>query len=134
MQPKKWSFPLRISSVNVTKSAVLVSFTEETLNGKLHFLCSAIHPCVLWRTLNFIIWRASTRNSNQTFWAGGLAYRHTFRRQFGPPSSVLLFIVLSILMGFANGNINNNNNKNCCHENKNVTGQLKLLSHILRTL
>ena len=32
---KKGSFPLRISSVNVTK------FTEEILNGKLHFLCSA---------------------------------------------------------------------------------------------
>ena len=30
---KKWSFPLRISSVNVT-------FTEEILNRKLHFLCS----------------------------------------------------------------------------------------------
>ena len=38
---KKWSFPLRISSVNVTKSATtdLVTFTEEILNGKLHFLC-----------------------------------------------------------------------------------------------
>ena len=33
---KKWSFPLRISSVNLD----LVSFTEEILNGKLHFLCS----------------------------------------------------------------------------------------------
>ena len=31
---KKWSFQLRISSVNVTKS------TEEILNRKLHFLCS----------------------------------------------------------------------------------------------
>ena len=30
---KKWSFPLRISSVNVT-------FTEQTFNGFLHFLCS----------------------------------------------------------------------------------------------
>ena len=35
---KKWSFPLKISSVNVTKSA----FTDEILNGKLHFLCSVI--------------------------------------------------------------------------------------------
>ena len=34
---KKWSFPLRISSVN----ADLVTFTEEILNGKLYFLCSA---------------------------------------------------------------------------------------------
>ena len=43
---KKWRFPLRISSVNVTKSANpetanLVTLTEEILNGKLHFLCSA---------------------------------------------------------------------------------------------
>ena len=43
---KKWSFPLRISSANVTKSAVyfgfghIYSFTEEIFNGKLHFLCS----------------------------------------------------------------------------------------------
>ena len=35
------SFPLRISSVNVTKSADLVTFTEEIRNGKLHILCSA---------------------------------------------------------------------------------------------
>ena len=31
----KLSFPLRISSVNVTK---LVTFTQEILNGKLHFV------------------------------------------------------------------------------------------------
>ena len=38
---KKWSFPLRISSVNVTKSAGnWRNLTEEILNGKLHFLCS----------------------------------------------------------------------------------------------
>ena len=40
---KKWGFPLSISSLNVTKSAGncdLVTFTEEILNGKLHFLCS----------------------------------------------------------------------------------------------
>ena len=36
---KKWTFPLRISLVNVTKSAV-VRFTEEIFNGKLHFFCS----------------------------------------------------------------------------------------------
>ena len=40
---KKWSFPLRISSVNVTSD--LVTFTEEILNGKLHFLCSALNLC-----------------------------------------------------------------------------------------
>ena len=40
---KKWSFPLRISSVNVTKSAENCGFghiNEEILNGKLHFVCS----------------------------------------------------------------------------------------------
>ena len=40
---KKWSFPLKSSSVNVTKSpftADLVTFTEDIFNGKLHFLCS----------------------------------------------------------------------------------------------
>ena len=40
---KNCSFPIRISSVNVTKSAVLadlLTFIEEILNWKLHFLCS----------------------------------------------------------------------------------------------
>ena len=41
---KKWSFPLRISSVNVTKTTgncgFGITFTEEILNGKLQFLCS----------------------------------------------------------------------------------------------
>ena len=40
---KKWSFLLRISSVNVTKCVVssgFVLFTEKILNGTLHFLCS----------------------------------------------------------------------------------------------
>ena len=41
---KKWSFPLKISSVNVnrcTQTADLVIFTEDVINRKLHFLCSA---------------------------------------------------------------------------------------------
>ena len=40
---KKWSIPLRISSVNVSKpqfSANLVIFTEEIHDRKLYFLCS----------------------------------------------------------------------------------------------
>ena len=38
---KRWSFSLSTSSVNVTKSAAdLVTFTEEMLNEKLHFLRS----------------------------------------------------------------------------------------------
>ena len=38
---KKWSFPLQISSVIVTKSA-------GNCNGKLHYLCSAIRRLFLW--------------------------------------------------------------------------------------
>ena len=40
---KKWSFPFRISSINMTKSAENCEFghiTEEVFKGKLHFLCS----------------------------------------------------------------------------------------------
>ena len=40
---KKLSFPLKISSVNVTQSAGNCGFghiIEEILNGRLHFLCS----------------------------------------------------------------------------------------------
>ena len=43
---QKWSFPLRISSVNVTKpkkTADLVIFTEQILSGKLHFLYSGLY-------------------------------------------------------------------------------------------
>ena len=36
---QKWSFPLIISLVNVTKSTGLITFTEEILNRKLYFLC-----------------------------------------------------------------------------------------------
>ena len=36
---KKWNFLLKISSVNVAKSADWKKFIEEILNGKLDFLC-----------------------------------------------------------------------------------------------
>ena len=42
---KKWSFLLRISSVNVTKSAVSCGFGHfywEIFKGKLYFLCSEV--------------------------------------------------------------------------------------------
>ena len=42
---KKWSFPLRIFSLNVAKpedSCGFVTLMEETLNGKLHFMCSVL--------------------------------------------------------------------------------------------
>ena len=61
-------FPLGISSVNVTESAVwpnqqdLVTFTKEIFNGKLHFLCSGCRklcsvlnrshkPCVILQSI-----------------------------------------------------------------------------------
>ena len=40
---KKWTFPLRISKENVTKSAGNCGcghIFEETVDGKVHFLCS----------------------------------------------------------------------------------------------
>ena len=53
---KKWSFPLRISSVNVTKSAVSwgfsLAFTEVIRNGKLRFLCSE----VIWTNYLIFFW------------------------------------------------------------------------------
>ena len=48
---RKWSFPLKISWINVTKSAGtadLVTLTEEILNRKLHFLCSDLLAEVYW--------------------------------------------------------------------------------------
>ena len=54
---KKWSFPLGISSVNVTKPqkfADLVTFIEEILDGKLHFLCS-------------VVWYITNHKNNELF-------------------------------------------------------------------
>ena len=53
---KKWSFLLRTSSVNVTKSVTqetvdLVTFTEEIVNGKLPFLCNGW--TFIWITHSF---------------------------------------------------------------------------------
>ena len=47
---QKISFLLGISSANVTKpqeTADMVTFTEEILNGKLHFLCSVSCICII---------------------------------------------------------------------------------------
>ena len=46
---KKWSFSLKISSVNVTNSTASCRFTEEVLNGKLHFLCIVRHDQDIWK-------------------------------------------------------------------------------------
>ena len=40
---QNWSFPFRISSANVTRLTVLVTFTDEIVKGKFHFLCSDSH-------------------------------------------------------------------------------------------
>ena len=53
---KKWSFPLRISLLmwpNPQETADLDTFTEEILNGKLHFLCSfnLMFPSILQQLL-----------------------------------------------------------------------------------
>ena len=54
---KKWSFPLRISSVNVNNSAAdLVTFTEEILNVKLCFLAVfSIKYFVVGYSLNSVL-------------------------------------------------------------------------------
>ena len=56
---KKWSFPLRVSSVNVTKSAVSCEFGHvywKILNGKLHFLCSDKRKIEPTRFINSYLW------------------------------------------------------------------------------
>ena len=54
---KWWSFPLRISLVNVTKSAR--NCNKEILNGKLHFLYNGANICVdrflFWKPLKYIL-------------------------------------------------------------------------------
>ena len=63
---QKWSFPLRISSVNTTTPQEIVdfvTFTEEILNRILHFLCSdTILSCLLGGSS----WRPSDRNAKCT--------------------------------------------------------------------
>ena len=47
---KKWSFPLKISSVNPQFPAGLVTFTEEILNG--HFIFCAVLRATVGHTKN----------------------------------------------------------------------------------
>ena len=56
---KKWSFPLRIFSENVTKSARMVTFTGEILNEKLNFLCSVWYFMLVTVMLCESLWRIS---------------------------------------------------------------------------
>ena len=62
---KKWSFPWRISSVNVTKSAGdcgLVTFIEKTFHEKFHFLYSANDA--KWHLMQYLIFSKLLTN----FW------------------------------------------------------------------
>ena len=65
---KKRSFPFRISSENVIKSAGnygFVTFTEEILNGKLHFLCSEY-----------------TKTTRQIIWSNLIVFLRFFKKLF----------------------------------------------------
>ena len=58
---KKWAFLLRIFSVNVIKSAESCgfTFTEDILNGKLHFF---ENKCFLFRDEPFLLALVKNRN------------------------------------------------------------------------
>ena len=69
---KKQNFPLRISSVNVAKPHLtedLVTFTEEILNGKVHFLCNETHALVPFLNTNPIL---NNLSANLTKWSNTL--------------------------------------------------------------
>ena len=83
---KKWSFRLRIASVNLTKSAGncgygyiyrgdnLHAFTEEILDGKPDFLCSAnlSELIKLSENLEFFLWFEVEQKLINPFHANGL--------------------------------------------------------------
>ena len=69
---KKQNFPLRISSANVAKPHLtedLVTFTEEILNGKVHFLCNETRALVPFLNTNPIL---NTLSANLTKWPNTL--------------------------------------------------------------
>ena len=85
----KWSFPLRISSVNVV--AFLVAFTEETINAKLYFLCSVIKNVWSHIRRNYRGWLISffrekikkdVWNSNYTYNVLGLHFHEFYIRKW----------------------------------------------------
>ena len=62
---KKWSFPLTMSSVNVTKSAVSCGFGRiywRSPNGKLHFSCSVIDRGVFGTLPNIVDGIVNSKN------------------------------------------------------------------------
>ena len=66
---EKWSFPLKISSARVTKSAKktadLVAFTEEILNEKLPFLCTVLCYKVIFIRCKLAIEKRIEKNCYQ---------------------------------------------------------------------
>ena len=65
------SFPFMISTLNVTKTVEtdLVTFTEKSLNGKLHFLCSAITGTQFLKTKLFKLYnKCSGSVSSRKVW------------------------------------------------------------------
>ena len=81
----KWSFPLGISSVmwlNPQFPADLVAFTEEILNGKLNFLCSACSriPNIIFFTYLMFYTHPSTFIVIPIFiWIAFFTIKFTFR-------------------------------------------------------
>ena len=63
---KKWSLPLKVSSVNMTNphfSADFVSFTQKVLNEKLYFSCSAGYfICLLYQLCKVLLRNISLFN------------------------------------------------------------------------
>ena len=76
---KKWSFPFKISSVNVARSTVSYgfTFTEEIFNGKRHFLSSVFWP--FWQSIMMMMncfvygWRMKESGQNCLFPAGSIS-------------------------------------------------------------
>ena len=61
---EKMKFYIRISSVNVSKSAVSYRFTEEILNGKLHFSCGRLYLVINCLIVPFETLHSPTMKSN----------------------------------------------------------------------
>ena len=91
---KKLSFPLRIPSVNPTKSAVstdLVTFTEEILNGKIHFLCRK--ECKKQYTNIFLLPRLHTLRKKRPYSELFCSAFSRIRNKYGEMRSISPYLV-----------------------------------------
>ena len=109
---KKWSFPLRIFLLNVTKSAGncgLATFTEEILNRKLHFLCSENKQAVVSNItkivvffFNGILYIQSSNIGRSLFWQRS-TYKWIYgikKRSFNPSSVHFFPTIVSVQRGW----------------------------------